>query len=286
MMKQFLLLLISFSFYAAFGQMKVPDNDRIKQYSIASKALGRVKKFLVIEPTDYNTSTAYPVMFLLHSLSKRKDSCEFLWVGNTAIVKNTEDIPFLIVTPALDSVFITNGAKENTENFFINELCEFVFTNYKVDRSKLAVAGASNGGLNSLLAGLRYPDMFRFVGDINGAIIIPRMLDVFQGHPRYEFAYAPSVHSFGNAGNPNRKEYDVFELVKQSDTSKASYIFMMAGIQDAFTDFLPYHRELAALMAAKGLKYEYHEVRGRHSWRDWDWEVMEVIRSMRKLLNF
>ena len=137
-----------------------------------------------------------------------------------------------------------------------------------------------------MLLGFRHPELIKFVGDMNAPLIVPRDIEKLPGHVLYDFAYSPSIYSFGPPGHPNRKEYDIFELANKADTATAPYIFLSIGIQDKFIDFLPRHRELAELLRTKKLKYEYHEVPGDHRYRDWDLHVMDVIKSMRRVLAF
>jgi S-formylglutathione hydrolase FrmB len=82
--------------------------------------------------------------------------------------------------------------------------------------------------------------------------------------------------TFGAAGpgNKHRKENDPFALAKGLDPKKAPAIYFDCGTEDGL---LEGNRKLAKHLAKLGIKHEYQEYPGGHSWEYWELHVQEAL---------
>lgn len=150
----------------------IPHGDiRMKRYY--SAVMGTWRRMYIYTPPGYdsNTSTKYPVLYLLHGggedergwgMQGRTD----LILDNLIAAKKAK--PMLVVMP--DGNTGNAGFNEQYLRAFENELKEvlipFVETNYRVekDAGNRALAGLSMGGIQTLYAGLRNTTLFSYLG--------------------------------------------------------------------------------------------------------------------------
>jgi S-formylglutathione hydrolase FrmB len=74
----------------------------------------------------------------------------------------------------------------------------------------------------------------------------------------------------GSAGSKN----DVFNLARQAQS--APYIYVGCGTNEPL---LPVNQAFARLLDQLGLKHEYHEVNGGHSWDHWTRELPALLEA-------
>ena len=237
--------------------------------SIASPAVGVVKKFGVLLPENYDASRSYPVLYLLHG---HDGSCED-WTGRTTIAAFVRSMPLIVILPDAENSWYVNAFADPSKRFHI-------------DSTKRGIAGLSMGGYGAILYALKRPDLFQFAGSLSGAFFFPTFLGDSLRQPVSRGLRKSLQAAFGPEPNAHRKGNDVFVLAGSIDTSRAPYIYMAAGIQDGFKGFLPVHRMFADALRVAGIPYEFHETRGGHSWKYWEREIRPLVGRMREVLGF
>ena len=259
--------------------------DQMLFDSLRSPALGVVRRYGVLLPRNHDPQRAYPVLYLLHG----HDGSYRDWADRTAIASFVQDIPLIVVLPDADNSWYVDASEDPTkayERYLVNDLRKVVEGRFRIDSTRRAVAGLSMGGYGALLYGLKHPDLFAFCGSLSGAFSLVSFMEDTVRQPRGAPLNRTLRRAFGPEPNAHRERNDVYALIGSVDTSRAPYVYLVAGIQDGFRGFLPAHRMLADTLRAHGVRYEYHETPGGHSWKYWGREIQPLIARMRDVLAF
>ena len=164
--------------------------------------------------------------------------------------------PFIVVTPNGRSA--KNHAKEGSDymSFYCfgqelrNDLIPYIESAFSVyssedptdSRDHRAMAGLSMGGMETLETTLNNPEMFSYVWVLSAS-------------------FAP--------GNKEVYEYERVRLKKEADRYNRNFkqlVFTQGGPSDiAYNNC----KETLKLFDEAGIRYEYHEVTGGHSWEAW-----------------
>ncbi|HXG01432.1 MAG TPA: alpha/beta hydrolase-fold protein, partial [Bacteroidota bacterium] len=117
------ILLISHSSSAQDAVSVVED-------SIASRAVGKTMKFLVVLPRHYHHSDErHPTIYLLHGFGGDRTD----WVFRTDLVRYAADYRFMFVCPDGHNSWYTNtpDGKLRYEQYILDELIPYVQRKYK-----------------------------------------------------------------------------------------------------------------------------------------------------------
>lgn len=253
--------------------------------SVFSPAISATKRYGVLLPRSYDPDRAYPVLYLLHG----HDGSHRDWADRTLIAAVVRDLPLIVVLPDGDNSWYVRSAMDDQkdyESYLLRDLRRAVESTYRIDSTRRGVAGLSMGGYGALLYGLKRPDLFRFAGSLSGAFSLVSFMDDTVGQARSASLSRTLKRAFGPVPNEHRRRNDLFRLVTEADTARAPYLYLVTGIQDGFRGFLPAHRSLADSLRARGMRYEYHETPGGHSWVFWGREIRPLIARMREVLDF
>jgi putative tributyrin esterase len=142
----------------------------------------------------------------------------------------------IVVMPAADRGASSPAMIAKYQDFLARDLVAYVDANYRTVASPAAraIAGLSMGGMYASSTALRYPQVFGNVGAFSAA--------------------APRADS---------------EPASPSDAMP--YFYLSCGTLD---NLLPASRQLQALVKARNLPHEYHEIPGfDHSWSFWDPQI-------------
>ena len=126
----------------------------------------------------------------------------------------------------------------------VKSIIPFIEDNYRVhtDQANRAMAGLSMGGMETLETKLNNPEMFSYVWVLSAS-------------------FAP--------GNKEVYEYERVRLKKEADRYNRNFkqlVFTQGGPSDiAYNNC----KETLKLFDEAGIRYEYHEVTGGHSWEAW-----------------
>jgi len=206
-----------------------------------------VRKVQVYLPEGYenNDSKNYPVVYLLHGLpfSEQAFTSEELWdpwigppmpfvgpidfpdEGFKAWIDGLIEIgqiePMIIVMPNAEtktygfSMYTNSVLTGGFEDYIVNDLVNFIDSNYKTNDSKggRALIGTSQGGYGAIKLGMLHPDKFSVVASHTGLLYLPGVLAMGQvildENPDGEFIPDPTkfftsaMFAFGAAWSPN-----------------------------------------------------------------------------------
>lgn len=219
----------------------------VRQYE--SKTLGTTRTMRVWTPAGYEKSAdKLPVLYLIHGGGDTDTSwpsvgCAGDILDNLMAEGKIE--PMIVVMP--------NGTIKTKEMMgevplfakdMVTDIIPFVEENYRVltDRDHRAIAGLSMGGMETLEVALNNIDMFSYVWVLSSS-------------------FAP--------GNKDVYEYErghLKEIAQKVNSTFKILTFTQGGPSDiAYNNC----KETLKLFDAAGIKYEYNEVKGGHSWTAW-----------------
>lgn len=264
-----------FALILLFTASGVSAQHRLVLDSLYSESVNAWMKVHILVPETQDT---FPVLYLLHGWGgDHRD-----WTTQTKIVEYVRGSDLLVVMPDAHNSFYHDNASDTTklyERWIATELPAFVEAKYTVDGDRRAIAGLSMGGYGSMMIALNHPDRYAFAAGLSSAIS-----GIHVGGTEVSPNFARITQLFdlikGSPGHPNRARYDFLTRIDAQTPESAPYIYLVHGIQDGYTDFLPGHRRFTDALRAKNLRYEYHEVPGAHNWVFWDTHIQGVLGAM------
>ncbi len=233
-----------------YALKNVPHGDiRMKRYF--SPVTNTWRRMFVYAPPGYDASASekYPVLYLLHGGGE--DERGWSTQGRTDLILDNliaeqKAEPMLVVM--MDGNFNAPGFSDQYLRTFERELKDavipFIESNFRVapGSENRALAGLSMGGIQTLYAGVRNTDMFSHLGVFSSGWL---------------------------ANQPERSEPEYAFMKENVDTinkNLKSFWITMGGKDD-----IAY--ENCKLMLSKfdemGIKYEYSEYEGGHTWPVW-----------------
>ncbi len=157
----------------------------VKSGSYFSTTCNRNKPYNILLPANYSTSKKYPVLYVMHGYYENQDRMIIKGngtmytrqiIGNAIADGSAEDM--IVVFPYIYSSATqancsgmddaNNAAYDNFINDLIKDLMPHIEKTYsvKTGRENTAITGFSMGGRESLLIGMKRPDLFGYVGAI------------------------------------------------------------------------------------------------------------------------
>ena len=213
--------------------------------------LGQLRRLHVWTPAGYEKSSdALPVLYLVHGGGDTHVS----WPGVGAaglildnLMAEGKMVPMVVVMPN-GSIEMPDGNMMGEVPVFAEDMVKsiipFIEDNYRVhtDQANRAMAGLSMGGMETLETTLNNPEMFSYVWVLSAS-------------------FAP--------GNKEVYEYERVRLKKEADRYNRNFkqlVFTQGGPSDiAYNNC----KETLKLFDEAGIRYEYHDVSGGHSWEAW-----------------
>jgi len=227
----------------------------------------KVRRLAVYTPPGYENSTEkYPVLYLLHGAGADEEA----WLGSGResqimdnLIAQGKARPMIVVMPngnvsqeaapgkgiqgfVKPTIMLPHTMDGKFEETFI-DIMTSVEDNYRTIETKegRAIAGFSMGGFHTANISLYYPNTFDYVGLFSSAL---------------------GVRPMGNATSPVYQNVDE-KLKRQMDNGYKLY-WMGMGVDD-----LPMiyngNRDFREKMDSIGMKYEYLETEGGHTWNNW-----------------
>lgn len=248
---------------------------RVEYTRFRSASLGREVPCAISLPPSYDKETArrYPVVIFLHGLFNNEKDWENRGIeaklqGLRAAGKVGE---YIVAIPYGANSFYLNG-KDGTryEDAVVKDFLPFVDQSYRTmskPRGRM-IEGISMGGYGALVIAFKHPELFTAVAAHCAALFDelpkpPTSPDDRRGRYRYEIASkifgSPPDIEFFQENNPLR--------LAQTNTARIKNlkIYFDVGEQDRY-GFDAANKQLSAVLAAAGIKHEFHLVPGDHGW--------------------
>ncbi len=214
------------------------------------------RRMYVYTPPGYdNSKDKYPVLYLLHGGGGDEDAWTSLGRANYILdnlIAQGKAKPMIVVMTN-GNLFQTsslrtapNSPEINRENFMkyagmfesslVKDVIPYIEKNYRVKAGKesRAIAGLSMGGMQTINASNAYPDVFGYIGVFSSGIFQP----------------APDDEA-------------KFMALKKAGVTK----YWVACGKDDFV--MQSNKRLLELLNKTGIKHEYFENAGGHTWANW-----------------
>lgn len=153
------------------------------------KYAGRIRTFALYLPKGYNPGVSHPLLLALHGGGG--DAKKWPTYTNNGFERLADRDQFLLVYPEgiegqwndKRGVRDFTAQRENVDDVgFLGALIDFFMANYSVDRDRIYVAGASNGGMMANYVGAVYSDKVAAIATVIASIpdnLLPLM------HPKH-----------------------------------------------------------------------------------------------------
>ena len=252
-------------------------NPTVTTVPFDSQMLHQRAPFNVLLPAGYeNGVRRYPVLYLLHGIGDHYDT----WVKNTNLVEYARPYPLIIVMPEGDKAWYVNGTGPNSrwEDYIMKEVMPYVDSHYRTlqQLGMRATAGLSMGGYGALMLGLKHRELFSFSASLSGALAVTDWTPDNMGADFPDWIRQSVVAAFGPAGSPQRKEYDLKQLIN-APVAELPFIYLDCGTED---HLLVQSRDFSRLLQEKKIPHEYREQPGIHEWPLWDHQIQAVLRLL------
>ncbi|MBX6363073.1 MAG: esterase family protein [Gemmatimonadetes bacterium] len=251
---------------------KFPEDPRVQVVSIPG-ALPKPRPAAVVLPAGYaSSSRRYPVLYLLHGYDGAYDN----WLTRTNLLAYTAELPLIVVMPDAGNSWYANAVgdpSQRFEDYVARDVVDYIDANYRTLPFGQArfIAGLSMGGFGAVRLALDNPGKFSLAASISGAAGLVRTGTNMQ-----------LVEAFGPVGSEARKAADLVERLRTADPRRLPYLYFDCGTADRL---LASNREVTAVLAERGIPYEYHETRGAHEWEYWDRRIQVVLQLVRERIE-
>jgi enterochelin esterase-like enzyme len=228
---------------------------QLHHHPFHSKIANDEREFIVYTPPGYDPSTRkrYPTFYLLHGFSD--DQGTWTTVGRANVILDNliargEAKPMIVVMPlgygTMEYVRAgwTGGRRTEMRQLSFQKFREILFSevipqvekSYRIDtrRESRAIAGLSMGGAESLFVGLNAPEKFAWIGAFSSG-----------GLTNFDATY-PKVDATLN--------------------KQLKLLWMGCGTEDRL---IGSNRQLHEWLSARGVKHEWIETGGAHSFIVW-----------------
>lgn len=247
----------------AFQDIRPVPHGELRQVWYQSKTLGQARRMHVYTPPGYDQSDAkYPVFYLLHGGGD--DDSGWPTVGRAGFILDNllaegRAKPMIVV--------MTNGSMpppagppnpaqgmNRTRELYAQELTQevlpYVEKNYRVlaNRPNRAIAGLSMGGFQTLELALTRPELFDYVGVMSSGLFGQA---IEEAPTRYAKALGDPAYNQGKK------------------------LFWVAIGKDDFV--MEANKKTLALLEKSGIRYQYQETDGGHTWINWRQYLREFV---------
>ncbi len=245
---------------AGYEDNKPVPHGQIRIDWYQSNVLDKMRSMHVYTPPGYESGSAkYPVFYLLHGGGDEDSG--WSTVGRAGFIMDNllaakKAKPMIVVMPngsmprppVVPGVPADPVAQRAAQQKFVDELLNnvipYVEKNYLVvaNRENRAIAGLSMGAGQTLAVAPTHLDKFAWIGVWSGGVNPPATDDFLQRNAQF----------FESPDKTNK-------MVK--------LLWVAAGSNDTLAG--PGTKHLAEILDAHGIKHEYHESEGGHTWINW-----------------
>lgn len=227
----------------------------------------------------------FPVLYLLHGFSGDHST----WLRRTSIERYVSKSGIAVIMPNAGHSFYTNTAYGMPYwDFISQELPETAASFFPLSnkREETFAAGISMGGFGALKLALHFPERFRAVASLSGALAL---FDTEKGPaaaaPSREEAYfiEQARHIFGGLDKIPGSDDDLINLIqnKMEFIQSKPALYLYCGKKDSL---YPVNLKIKKLLEQKGISFVWEDDDGGHHWEYWDPQIKKVITWISSLL--
>ncbi|MFD2099064.1 esterase [Flagellimonas iocasae] len=224
------------------------------------------RRLSVYTPSGYENNTEdYPVLYLLHGIGGDEEA----WLGSGRAAQIMDNLiaqgkaePMIVVmtngnvyqdaSPGNGSsgfpkiTFMLPNTMDGKFEETFGDVIKFIEDNYRTSGTKAdrAIAGLSMGGFHTANISLNYPNTFDYVGLFSSALGVPM-------------------------NNVTSKMYENKEAKLKQQMKNGYQLYWMGMGEDDMAMIYKGNENFRKEMDAIGMKYEYVETSGGHTWNNW-----------------
>ena len=286
--------------------VNAPDIDMpMKIVEFEAVSIGRLTKYMVLLPQDYETSEKqYPVLYLLHGLLQNYT----VWPA-MGVAEYIKKYDLIIVMPDSGNSWYINwsesedGEYNNWEDFIVYDIIHSVDQTFRTipSREGRAINGISMGGYGAIMIGLRHPSMFSSIGTHSGAlgyarnartrfeaggkpeknVIPPPMAEDQDAEvsdlvriPGFTLQHERYPHGTAFTSIEECNAYDPFFLITKIPVRMLPHIYLDCGLEDGL---LGVSQEFATQLLANNIPFTYAQTPGEHRPSYWTRELAQSM---------
>ncbi len=255
-------------FFPRVDVARMPSPDGLRDLAVLSPALGRRADLTVFAPPGVDDLEQLPIVILLHGVYGSHWAWARSGFAHTALTELVEKgrvQPMILAMPS-DGLFGVGSGYverdgENAERWIVEEVCEAVRLVYpQADTSDVSIAGLSMGGWGALRLAGRYPSKFRAAVGLSP---LTRMAHVA--------GYAPD--ELRASHSPDVAHPELAELLSLS-AEELPPLRITCGVEDELIGDV---RDLHATLEAAGVRHQYAEAPGGHTWDYWAEDIRVAL---------
>jgi S-formylglutathione hydrolase FrmB len=274
----------------------------VQEHNIQSRFVTEKMRYLVVTPKR-KIAEDTPILFLLHGLKDKPED----WINKAnllenyaALEKEIGDIIFVLPSSGFEgrgwytNFYAEKGAEY--EKYFIRELLKEIKTTYP--NSPIGIAGFSMGGYGAYKLGLKYPEKFKVIGSISGAISLIRMSINRRVMRVFKYLYVPKflfndvdkahfIKVFSSWGYRILKE-DPYSLIKERiEVARKPKFYLSVGSEDK-EPYLMFQQWIDVVGRLKKYKYffkAYIYEGETHTWEYVSKDIQNFLRYFKKSIK-
>jgi S-formylglutathione hydrolase FrmB len=226
---------------------------------IQSNYLKKATKFVVIQPSHFNSQERYPVVYLLNGY----DGNYAQWTKTAPqLAKTADDLKMIFIYPdgGKSSWYFDSPVDSSMqyESYIIKELVPYVDANFptKAKPNSRAITGLSMGGHGAMYLAIRHLDVFGAAGSTSGG---------FDLRPFPKSWNLPNILGEYETNQARWYDYTVMRQVELL-TNKQLAIIFDCGVDDIFINV---NRALHEKLLQLKIDHDYIERSGGHNHAYW-----------------
>jgi S-formylglutathione hydrolase FrmB len=258
-----------FLFLVFFLQIYYCYAGTVDTINIYSNAMHKSFKCVIIKPDSYKKKkTTFPVVYLLHGWAGDYSN----WIKKKPELKNkVDELQIIIVCPdgGWNSWYFDSPVDSTMkfETYIATEVPEYIDSHYRTikKRTARAITGLSMGGHGAFFLSFRHANIFGACGSTSGG------MDLYESRNKFDI-----MKRLGDTiiHLDNWKKYSVINVIDNLPSDSLGIIFD-CGMDDAF---FPGNKIVHEKLLKQGIKHDYIERPGNHSWSYWvsalDYQLM------------
>ena len=239
------------------------------QTSFFSPTLIKIVAMNLIVPESVDGP--YHVLFLLHGLSDDHSK----WMRMSSIERYADGYPLIVVMPDGGRNFYQDGVQSARYGTMIGQELPQLIRRWFPVKPEFAISGLSMGGYGSLRLAFDYPEVFRSVWAMSGALEFGTEgdYDRMESFPR-EFHHIIEVAESGSVA-------DLFKIAERA--TNLPKIGFDCGTEDWLIES---NRKFHVHLSSLNIPHEYREHAGGHDWAYWDTHIKDALEFHAKSLGF
>ena len=249
----------------------VVDTASVTDIRFPSASITGLLWYRAIAP-EIGPNERLPVLYLLHGVN----SGPIEIMQRSHVVKLAVAARMIVVIPEAGFSYYTNAKHKKDsrwEDAIATELPRDVRARFPVlqDPEHTGIAGISMGGYGAVKLALKHPELYRFVGNMSGA------LDITERRPSLRrWGQTMRIWSIFGIGQSARKSEDVFYLLDHRQADKHMNWFESCGQDDPLYGV---NARFARQLREREMKLTAITTKGGHDWQSWNDAMPELFRA-------